>query len=67
MTNDFEKSAFSLHPSLRGLKEHLYSHGASYASMSGSGSSFFGIFANEEDARRALDSVNAPHRFLTRM
>lgn len=44
MKNDFEKSIFAKHPSVAGIKEDLYSLGAVYASMSGSGSAFFGIF-----------------------
>ncbi|MEQ9299125.1 MAG: 4-(cytidine 5'-diphospho)-2-C-methyl-D-erythritol kinase [Cyclobacteriaceae bacterium] len=43
--NDFEKSAFKLHPSLKNLKEELYHQGAHYASMSGSGSTMYGIFS----------------------
>ncbi len=50
MKNDFEKSIFAKHPSVAGIKKNLYSMGAVYASMSGSGSSFFGIFKNEPDA-----------------
>lgn len=42
--NDFEDSVFPLHPELQTVKETLYSHGALYASMSGSGSAMFGIF-----------------------
>jgi 4-diphosphocytidyl-2-C-methyl-D-erythritol kinase len=34
------------------IKEDLYSMGAVYASMSGSGSSFFGIFKEEQDIDR---------------
>jgi 4-diphosphocytidyl-2-C-methyl-D-erythritol kinase len=34
------------------IKEELYSMGAVYASMSGSGSSFFGIFEEEQDIDR---------------
>jgi 4-diphosphocytidyl-2-C-methyl-D-erythritol kinase len=44
VVNDFEKSAFALHPVLQELKEGLYRSGALYASMSGSGSSLYGIF-----------------------
>jgi 4-diphosphocytidyl-2-C-methyl-D-erythritol kinase len=32
------------YPSLRAIKDQLYHAGALFASMSGSGSSFFGIF-----------------------
>jgi 4-diphosphocytidyl-2-C-methyl-D-erythritol kinase len=44
LKNDFEKSIFSLHPEIARIKDTLYSMGALYASMSGSGSSVFGIF-----------------------
>lgn len=44
LVNDFEKSAFRQHPILGELKSALYEAGAIYASMSGSGSSLFGIF-----------------------
>jgi 4-diphosphocytidyl-2-C-methyl-D-erythritol kinase len=42
--NDFELSVFKNHPTIRGVKAALYEAGAIYASMSGSGSSVFGIF-----------------------
>ena len=44
LTNDFETSFFQLHPQLGEIKETLYAHGALYASLTGSGSSFYGIF-----------------------
>jgi 4-diphosphocytidyl-2-C-methyl-D-erythritol kinase len=47
--NDFEDSVFPLHPEIGEVKEMLYSAGAIYASMSGSGSSLFGIFAPESE------------------
>ncbi|NDV78794.1 4-(cytidine 5'-diphospho)-2-C-methyl-D-erythritol kinase [Dysgonomonas sp. 511] len=43
MVNDFEKSIFARHPQIREIKEELYSQGAIYASMSGSGSSVYAI------------------------
>jgi len=42
--NDFEKSVFEKLPEIGKLKMQLYDAGAIYASMSGSGSSLFGIF-----------------------
>lgn len=42
--NDFEKSVFALHPKIKEVKQQLYNLGASYACMSGSGSSVFGLF-----------------------
>lgn len=44
IVNDFEASVFPKHPTIRQIKEKLYEMGAVYASMSGSGSSVFGIF-----------------------
>lgn len=44
LKNDFEPSVFNQYPAIKEIKEALYSHGASYACMSGSGSSVFGIF-----------------------
>ena len=44
LVNDFEKSVFAKYPELQAVKAKLYEIGAEYASMSGSGSAFFGIF-----------------------
>ncbi|QZT36410.1 4-(cytidine 5'-diphospho)-2-C-methyl-D-erythritol kinase [Halosquirtibacter xylanolyticus] len=44
--NDFEKSVFCQYPAIQELKTKLYQEGATYVSMSGSGSSVFGIFKN---------------------
>lgn len=44
IVNDFEKSVFAKFPLIRQVKDTLYDMGAEYASMSGSGSSVFGIF-----------------------
>jgi len=42
--NDFEIIAFKKYPYLREMKEKLYTDGAIYASMSGSGSVLYGLF-----------------------
>lgn len=47
IVNDFEKSVFEKHPKIAELKDELYRLGALYASMSGSGSSVYGIFKEE--------------------
>ena len=44
LVNDFEKSVFALHPEIGAIKDRLYEMGATYAAMSGSGSSVFGLF-----------------------
>ena len=42
--NDFEESIFKKFPEIGKIKERLYREGAIYASMSGSGSSVYGLF-----------------------
>ncbi len=46
--NDFESTVFAKYPQLGQYKQQLYDMGAVYASMSGSGSTMFGIFATGE-------------------
>jgi len=45
--NVFEPEVFKLHPEIRTIKDELYRGGALYASMTGSGSSVFGIFKEQ--------------------
>jgi 4-diphosphocytidyl-2-C-methyl-D-erythritol kinase len=44
--NDFEVTVFKKYPEIAFVKQDLYNAGALYASMSGSGSSVYGIFKN---------------------
>ncbi len=54
LVNQFEDSVFPLHPEIAALKEELLDMGAAYASMSGSGSSVFGIFPGADSAKLSL-------------
>jgi 4-diphosphocytidyl-2-C-methyl-D-erythritol kinase len=47
LINDFEAPVFKAEPKLSVIKDQLYQLGAIYASMSGSGSSLFGIFPKD--------------------
>lgn len=47
LTNAFEHSVFQQHRELEVIKTHLYNEGAFYASMSGSGSTMFGLYTEE--------------------
>lgn len=52
LMNTLEGPAFQKFPELLEIKESLYRDGALYASMSGSGSSVFGLFLERPDALR---------------
>jgi 4-diphosphocytidyl-2-C-methyl-D-erythritol kinase len=47
--NDFEKPVLAAWPAIAELKETLYRSGALYASLSGSGSTVYGIFRKEPE------------------
>lgn len=55
--NDFEVSVFKKYPVIHEVKQKLYSSGAQYASMSGSGSAVFGIFDREVDPRSVFQGM----------
>ncbi|MBN8674018.1 MAG: 4-(cytidine 5'-diphospho)-2-C-methyl-D-erythritol kinase [Chitinophagales bacterium] len=48
LVNDFEKWVFAEHKQVVEIKDQLYIHGAVFASMSGSGSTVFGIFDKDK-------------------
>ena len=49
--NDFEASVFPKHPIIAEIKKRLLDAGAFYASMSGSGSTVFGLFKDDPESR----------------
>ncbi|TAF96272.1 MAG: 4-(cytidine 5'-diphospho)-2-C-methyl-D-erythritol kinase [Cytophagia bacterium] len=54
--NDFENHLFFKYPLLAHLKTQLYEQGASYASMTGSGSTIYGIFEEAPDLQNLFDA-----------
>lgn len=50
--NDFEDSVFKQFPEIKSIKEKLYSKGALYASLSGSGSTVYGVFEKKTDLKK---------------
>jgi 4-diphosphocytidyl-2-C-methyl-D-erythritol kinase len=55
--NDFEKSLFVRYPEIMAIKAKLYDSGAIYSSMSGSGSTVYGIFNKKPDISDTLSKL----------
>jgi 4-diphosphocytidyl-2-C-methyl-D-erythritol kinase len=57
--NDFESVVFPQHPELRAVKRALEREGAAYASLSGSGSTVYGLFKSRALAQKAATRLTA--------
>lgn len=57
MVNDFESSVFQSYPEIEKIKTDLYQKGAIYASMTGTGSTVYGIF----DQSVQLDDLDSAY------
>ncbi len=60
LINDFETPVMDAYPKIHELKETLYQYGAVYASMTGTGSTVYGIFKKETD----LSSLQFPSDYF---
>ena len=54
--NNLEVAVFPAYPKLAQIKEHLLLSGARAALMSGSGSTIFGLFNTQKQAKQAVNS-----------
>jgi 4-diphosphocytidyl-2-C-methyl-D-erythritol kinase len=54
LKNDFEESVFKKYPAIETIKTKMYGSGAVYSSMTGSGSTVYGIFRKELEVRLDL-------------
>ncbi len=54
LINQFEEALFPQYPVLQEIKDSLYSMGALYASMTGSGSGIYGIFKDKAEVPQKL-------------
>lgn len=59
--NDFENSIFSNHPEIEKIKTNLLASGAVYASMTGSGSTVFGLFETKPE------QLDLPESYTTKI
>jgi 4-diphosphocytidyl-2-C-methyl-D-erythritol kinase len=57
--NDFERVVFPEYPELREVKSVLQREGARYASLSGSGSTLYGMFESSGEAQAAAERMRA--------
>ena len=65
MQNDLETASLKMHPELTDIKQLLLRHGALSAMMSGSGPTVFGIFTDENTAKKTAEAINneVPRQF----
>ena len=66
VANDLEAPVAAHHPIVRQLTQRLKREGASHASLSGSGSAVFGLFARRAAAERAANAFSGQRVVLTR-
>ena len=62
VVNDFETTVFAKYPELGDIKNKLYDSGAIYASMSGSGSSIYGIYKDSAIANAERERLESTYQ-----
>jgi 4-diphosphocytidyl-2-C-methyl-D-erythritol kinase len=66
LINDFEVPVFSSYPAIGEIKNMLYDKGAIYASMTGTGSTVYGIYDHEPDIKNIFPShYQIIHKFVS--
>jgi 4-diphosphocytidyl-2-C-methyl-D-erythritol kinase len=67
LVNELEFPVFERHPELKLLKQKLYDLGADYASMSGSGSTLFGLFTDAKLAEKVAAQIQRHEQIKTQV
>ncbi len=60
--NDFESVVFPTYPEIGAIKKELFALGAKFASLSGSGSTVFGIFDDNVKVKKAFSHFSPMHK-----
>ena len=60
--NDFESVVFPTYPEIGAIKKDLFALGAKFASLSGSGSTVFGIFDDNAKVKKAFSHFSPIHK-----
>ena len=60
--NDFESVVFPTYPEIGAIKSKLIALGAKFASLSGSGSTVFGIFDDDAKIKKAFSHFSPMHK-----
>ena len=60
--NDFESVVFPTYPEIGAIKKELFALGAKFASLSGSGSTVFGIFDDNAKIKKAFSHFSPTHK-----
>ena len=63
LENDFEKVVLSTYPEIKRIKDDLQNNGSLFSSLSGSGSTMFGVYDNLESVNKAKDLFKAYQTF----
>jgi 4-diphosphocytidyl-2-C-methyl-D-erythritol kinase len=58
LVNDFEIAVFKEYPEIGKVKELLLNKGADFAAMSGSGSTVFGFFTDEDKLKNSMELID---------
>ena len=67
LTNDFESIVFENYPEIKEIKRRLYSAGADFALMTGTGSTVFGLFPDLETAEKSVsDFPDSYFKFISK-